>query len=529
VKSLFAKLSLVFLSILLILGFATLWLTHRSSQNYILEFTQKLNRPIAMYMAENINWVVDGKLDSSALTALSPHIMMINPTVSVYLVDTTGAVVSDFTGSDTIKPTIVDMTSVNHFLSEDSTLPLLGTDPVKQNERSIFSVWPIYADNKIQPKTDSSEQPLGYVYVVLGNEKHNSLLASIRENYSIQDMLLTLVGVLTLTMVAGLIIFFMLTRRLRLLTLHIRQWRTNGLRTLNSNHLLSARGLPHSFARGRGDEIDFLRVTYENMTTELLEQYHKLERGDSSRREFIANISHDLRTPLTSLQNYVETLLVKWDTLESQEKHQFLVNADRQTKRLKHLVSQLFEVSKLNSPDLKLHPERFSILELVYDCVQDFTLHAEKRQVALSVDVAHDNFSFFEVYADIALIQRALENILTNALRHTPAGGNIKIRLDKTSDSKPRITIENTGTGLSMDQLDSFARTGIIEATEPQKGGSGFGLSIVQRILSLHNSSLQLRNTCLESTSTGTSFYFTLDSDSNVSTTKDDEPLLEMA
>jgi len=91
-NSLFSRLSLIFFLILLFLGLTILWLSNRSSQNYFLEFTQKLDQPIAMYIAENANLVKDGVPDANALEALAPHVMMIHPGIEVYLLSPEGEI-----------------------------------------------------------------------------------------------------------------------------------------------------------------------------------------------------------------------------------------------------------------------------------------------------------------------------------------------------------------------------------------------------------------------------------------------------
>ncbi|MBX2824108.1 MAG: HAMP domain-containing histidine kinase [Gammaproteobacteria bacterium] len=530
-RSLFAKLSLVFLVILLTLGLAILWLSYRSSQDYILEFTQKLNRPIAMYMAESVEWVVDGELNPSALEDLTPHVMMINPSLEVYLLDASGQVISP-TGQQSVQSSpFVDMHAISKFLAEDVVFPVQGSHPGQPGETSIFSVWPIVEENTIGSATGEQPEMVGYVYVILGSQKHESLLASIQSSYSIRDMLLTLTGVIVLTLCGGLVVFFMLTRRLRKLADAVSNHHPVGMPgksfsvpdiNLDDNRTLSTtypKTLPAHQGKEafQGDEIDLLQRTYDNMTQEIVEQYHLLEHSDVSRREFIASISHDLRTPLTSLQNYLETVLTKWNTLEDKGRYNFIENARRQTMRLQHLIAQLFEISKLNSPDLRLQPEKFSMLELAYDCAQDFEIYSERKKIKIEIEAQYEDVSVYEVHADIALMQRVLENLISNAIRHTPEQGRIRISLEEQDGSSLCIMISDTGCGLSREQKESFHKTGAIGRSTKKKNPvlhdkgtshTGIGLSIVQRILDLHESSLQLSTGNKQHT--GTSFFFVL-------------------
>lgn len=504
----------------------------------MLEFTQKLNRPIAMYMAENVEWVKEGRLDPKALESLAPHIMMINPSVEVYLLDASGRVVApvlddnnDVNNEETTlarATSTVDLVPVQRYLNEEIAYPIRGNNPAKPGENGIFSVWPIHERNRIEQSRLERNNPLGYIYVLLANENHQTLFSSIKSSYSIRDLFITLAGVTALTLCGGVFIFFKLTRRLRKLAASVRIAPAALLPKQQSIEervvpmLASASNVPNT----DGDEIDLLRRAYENMTSELVEQYQRLEQSDASRREFVASLSHDLRTPLTSLQNYQETVLAKWTSMDEAGRYAFVTGAHKQTMRLKHLISQLFEISKLNSPDLKLQCEKFSMLELAFDCAQDFAITSRKKGVSIKVSAKRNDLRVYDVIADIELIQRVLENLLTNAVRHTPKHGVVRIVLRAQRDQNLRVQIEDTGCGLSGNQINTFKSTGMVDrSTSPSTkqqissglhGGAGFGLAIVRRILHLHGSRLQLANSAQISDnarkdqSTGTSFFFLL-------------------
>ena len=147
-NSLFARLSLIFFLILLSLGLVTLWLSQRSSQSYFLEFTQKLNRPIAMYIAENTQLFKDGVPDPEALERLAPHVMMINPGLEVYLLDPDGQILSNVMGSDN-KRSHVAIEPVRSLVNDTESLPIQGDDPKYNDRRSVFSAYPLYEENTI--------------------------------------------------------------------------------------------------------------------------------------------------------------------------------------------------------------------------------------------------------------------------------------------------------------------------------------------------------------------------------------------
>jgi signal transduction histidine kinase len=201
------------------------------------------------------------------------------------------------------------------------------------------------------------------------------------------------------------------------------------------------------------------------------------------------------------MHGYVETLLIKNDELSADKRREYLEIARKHTKRLGELIGDLFELSKLDSASIHPSVEAFSLAELLHDIVHEYDLDAQKRNVTLEVVAPNDPAI---VYADIALMQRVLENLIRNALKFTPAGGNISLRLDKKQDAVG-VAIEDTGCGIPEEDLehvfDRFYRAE--NATQTRTNNSGLGLAIVRKILDLHGSRITVssqvdRGTCFE-------------------------------
>src|SRR5207244_5552927 len=133
----------------------------------------------------------------------------------------------------------------------------------------------------------------------------------------------------------------------------------------------------HVDGRSDGDEVDRLAVTFNEMSSRIALQVAKLKEVDLLRRELVANVSHDLRTPLASLQGYLDTLLLKEGQLSAEEQRRFLEIASRHSERLGKLIEELFELAKLDSQVTPIRVEPFSMPELVQDVVQKFQLRAE--------------------------------------------------------------------------------------------------------------------------------------------------------
>jgi hypothetical protein len=222
------------------------------------------------------------------------------------------------------------------------------------------------------------------------------------------------------------------------------------------------------------------------MANRIIEQVDQLRKTDAQRREMVANVSHDLRTPLASLQGYLETILIKGDQLSPEEQKQYIEIATRHSKDLAQLVEELFELAKLDSLETLVHCEPLSLTELAQDVIQKFELSAQKKGITLTANFDRD---LPHVSADIGMMVRVLENLIENALRHTPEGGTISLELIPGTENIT-VRVSDTGCGIPEDEIphifDRFYR--LEKSREAGKGGAGLGLAIVRRILELHGS-----------------------------------------
>lgn len=222
------------------------------------------------------------------------------------------------------------------------------------------------------------------------------------------------------------------------------------------------------------------------------------------RRELIANVSHDLRSPLASLQGYLEMLRLKGESLEPDKRHAYLEIAARQSEHLGTLITELFELAKLDFKGYQINPEPVNLGELAQDLLQKFELAAENKGLTLQGDIDPE---IGVVRADIGLIARALENLLENALKHTSAGGTVRLTV-APHDGKVILRLSDSGSGIPEQALPHiFERFYRVDAARTiDAGGAGLGLAIVKRILDLHHSEISVESELAG----GTTFSFAL-------------------
>jgi signal transduction histidine kinase len=469
--------------VLALLGAAVLALMARTSAQYAAEVRQRLDAGIAMYVVRELHLLERGKVNEVALRELANRAMTVNPSAEVYLLDPRGRVLSAGQQSVPLGRTSVRLEPILQFLRTPERRPLFGDDPTSSTRRRVFSVAPIEEGGRLE----------GYLYVVLGGRPERSIAEQLWGSYALRAGFLTLLLVIVLTVAASAGLFFGLTRRLRALDSVMDRW---------------ARGIPGDALKldasiTAGDEITALSRRFRSMSKAIEGQIQELKTTDELRRELIANVSHDLRTPLTSLRGYIETALVKAPVVAIPELTAHLTVALRQAEQLGRLIEALFELARLESGSVAVKIEPVSIAELLQDIGMRFRLLADAAQVKLSTRL---DTSGVLAYADVALIERVISNLLENAIRHTPEHGEVRLEM-LVEDRDIRVRICDTGYGIDPGQLplifDRFKGT----RASADRNRAGLGLPIVKRIIDLHSQ----RVTITSEKNLGTTVEFTLE------------------
>ncbi len=233
--------------------------------------------------------------------------------------------------------------------------------------------------------------------------------------------------------------------------------------------------------RRHRDELQAALLENREISHQLEASLGKITELDDFRKEMIANVSHDLRTPLASVLGYLETVIKKHDHLDPDEQSRFLNIALVEARRLNRLVSELFELSKLESGQIQLELEPFSIAELAQDVLQKYQVQADEKQVRLLTEFA-PNLPLVE--GDIRWLDRVLQNLLDNALRYSEPDGFVMITLFPENE-KINLKVCNSGDPIPEANLSKvFDR--YFKSSNRKKGGAGLGLTIVKKIIDLH-------------------------------------------
>ncbi|MDY0744658.1 HAMP domain-containing sensor histidine kinase [Paucibacter sp. R3-3] len=477
------RLSLVFALLLLVCSGTSGWLQLRASRMHDLEVVQGLSRDVAASIGRDVQLTDANGLMPGAVRNLFSQMMLVNPSVEVYLLDPAGRIVGHAAPEGRLLREQVDLGPVRRFV-DGAMLPILGDDPRSADGRKVFSAAPLRVDGR----------EVGFVYVVLLGQAHDLYASRGSAGAVLRTALMSIALVAVLCLAAGLIAFRLITRPLRQLTEELRHFDMQGG--------APAAALPEA-PTAAGDEIAVLAGTYRQMQARIGEQWQILTRQDQERRELIANVSHDLRTPLSSLHGYLETLLLKDATLDAAERKRYLGIALDQSRKVGTLAQSLFELARLEYGFVQPEPEAFSMTDLVQDVFQKFELAAGAREVALKASFPAQ---LPAVRADVGMIERVLGNLLDNALRHVPPGGAIEVAMAAPRAGEVEVTVSDTGPGIPPELREGlFLRPFTIGGA---RRDGGLGLRIVHRMLELNGSRIELLDT--DTAGVGASFRFCL-------------------
>jgi len=476
-NSLFWRLSLFFLVFLLMTSMVYIYLTYNASLKYSQETSQKLNQSLAERIAKHTKPFINGSINEAEVKNIFHNTMVLNPSVEVYLLDNSGNILSYYAPFGKVKLKKVDLGPIHTFIKDKNKF-IKGEDPRNPGIYKVFSA----------AKITNKGKQVGYVYVILASEEVTNISEMLAKSYQIKLISKSLIITFLASLLFGFIIIWYLTKNINKIISAVNKFK-NG--DLSARIRLKSKG-----------ELSNLANNIDSMADTIVKNINEIKSVEKLRKELISNISHDLRTPLTSIQGYAETLVLMDDTLDKKTKLKYLDTILFSTQRVKKLVEDLFEISKLEANQVKTKKEEFSINELLSDIVMKYQLIAKSKSIDFKVDIPEENII---VYADLTLIDRVFQNLLDNALKHTPHGGQILVKIRKTNNKSVEITIKDTGIGISKEELPYIFKR-YRKSKENIKEGTGLGLAIVKKILELHNIDIKVESEL----NRGTSFSFTI-------------------
>ncbi|MEP7257528.1 MAG: HAMP domain-containing sensor histidine kinase [Flavitalea sp.] len=476
---LFWKIIVVFTSLLIALGLVFFLIASRFSVSYYNSAHQQLFGDIAQHLATFTHPFKNGRPDTAVTHDIMHSTMVANPSVEVYLLDTTGKIIDYVVPDKTVQTHQVDIIKVKDWLVAPKEKRPLGVNPKQINEPSIFSAAPVLQNGQLT----------GYVYAVLSSEKQREILSSLNDHLYFRLSVYIFFAALLVAFLVGIVTFFLITDSICKIAGVVKKFKEGDYSARIEGNVKGNLGM--------------LSNTFNDMADVIVDNLEKITATDKFRQELIANVSHDLRTPLSITQGYIETIIMKKDKLSSSEREKYLSIVHDSTTRLSALVEQLFQYAKLEANLVTVRKEQFLLDELAADILMTYELKAKEKSIRLNIESPS---GLSPVFADIALTERVFQNLLDNALRFTPEGGRIIIRLLQ-GKAGVEVQVADTGVGITAEDqsyiFDRYKQSGRVES--PQKG-MGIGLAIVKKIMELHQTTINVSSEIGK----GTQFLFVL-------------------
>ena len=238
-----------------------------------------------------------------------------------------------------------------------------------------------------------------------------------------------------------------------------------------------------------GDEVAAVARSFNRMADDLMERAHALEVSDKARRQLLADVSHELMTPITAMRGYIETLAML--ELDPETRQRYVAIVTDETYRLEHIVGDLLDLARLEGGGLTMRRVTVDLAAL-FDRVAE--RHGREMQAHRVTMVRHVSPRAEIVMGDPDRLEQALQNLAANALRHTPDGGELHLLADRVN-AGVRILVRDSGPGIAPEHLPLiFDRFYKVDVARKCTGGSGLGLSIVKAIVEGHGGTITAYN-----------------------------------
>ncbi len=239
-----------------------------------------------------------------------------------------------------------------------------------------------------------------------------------------------------------------------------------------------------------GDEVAVVATEFNRMAAALEQRSAELTAADRARRQLLADISHELMTPLTAMRGYLETLQMPEKVLDAETRARYVGVVADETRQVEHIVGDLLDLARLEDAALPVEARPVRIEPIFERVAARHERECRERRVEL---VRRVDAGVNEVSADPERLEQALQNLTANALRHTPDGGAVALAATRSATGM-RLTVRDTGPGIEPQHLlHVFDRFYKVDAAR-SSAGSGLGLAIVKAIVTAHGGSVTVRN-----------------------------------
>lgn len=451
----FSRIGVFVFLVITTLGVLFVVVTYTATMNYYQASTQLLNKDVASNIARLSAPFSRAGIDHKKADSVFNNTMIISPNTEVYFLDTLGNVKYYYAPDSLIKQRKVPVAQIETYLSDHIHL-IKNTDPRDPENPKIFSAAAV----------NFQDQKIGYIYVILAGMEYRSVAEFVFKSQIGGWATKVFFIIILATVIFSLLYTSRLQKRFNHVIYILDQFKEGDLNVRFNIELK--------------DEFFPIADAFNKMVAMLDDNFTRLKVLESERKNFLANISHDLRTPLAVARGYTETLLIE-TTASRAEQESHLEMIQNKIMQVEKLVLQLFELSKMESVNFTPKREPFVFSEILQEVLKGAEFQARKKNITILCKNCQDNSL---VDADISMMERVMQNLLENAVKYTAENGHIRVALSRASD-KLIVLLENSGKSINGELLDwinnSMADTAIHRPKQ-----AGLGLALVKRIMYLH-------------------------------------------
>jgi signal transduction histidine kinase len=465
--NLFTRIGIFIFIVITLLSLLFIAITYLTTREFYQQSTQLTDKDVAAHIAKFASPFEEKGINKTIADSVFYNAMVLNPNIEVYFLDTLGNIIYYHAPDSTIKLQNIPLVNVRKFIQSKGEDYLKGPDPKNPSLQKVFSSAEVFAGNN----------KLGYIYVILGSNANttasNMLLGSRATSLAVTVFCVIII----LSVVISL--------------LYIRRLQHNYKKIIEVLNEFMRGNLNARFNRQEKDEFAPITDSFNRMATLLSYNIDKLKQTEQERKNFIATISHDLRTPLAVAKGYTETALTKMNKgeIDQPEIDTFMQLVHKKLQQIERMVQDLFELSRMESVHFTPNKEPFIFSEILKEIYAVAERSAALKNIYISCDGCED---LSWINADIRMMERVVQNLFDNALKYTPSGGNISVSLQHTADILTASFI-NSGHSLS-DELLNWINTTANDPAAIKPANTGLGLLIVKRILALHDYSFHVRS-----------------------------------
>jgi signal transduction histidine kinase len=467
--NLFKRISILIFLLVTVLSLLFIVITYFTTNEFNQSSMQLADKDVAAHIAKFTSPYEEKGLNKNIADSVFYNAMVLNPGIEVYFLDTTGSIMYYHAADSVIKLWKIPLTNIKKHIQSNGEDYIKGPDPKNPSTQKVFSA----------AEVNSNGKKLGYIYVIVGGSEYGTASSMLFESHVIAFAVTAFCIIVILSAVLSLLYVNRLQKSFQKI-IHVLNEYMRGDFDVRFN---------------MNDKDEFAPITdsFNKMATLLSYNISRLKQTEQERKDFVAAISHDLRTPLAVAKGYTETAITKINEGEI-NKHEidgFIQLVHKKLQQIEIMVQNLFELSKMESVHFSPNKEPFIFSEVL----NEFYNASEKNALAKNISIACNGCEDMSwINADIRMMERVVQNLFDNAVKYTPAGESIHISLERKEDLLT-VIFNNSGAVFSDDLINW------INITTQQKdaaaiikpANSGLGLLIVKKILELHNYHFQVK------------------------------------